>query len=58
MIDFKELTEKFVKVRDGLNQGETREAYRRCWKKPWKFYREHTPEEAMEILKRESEESI
>ena len=49
-INFEELTAKFIKVRDALNNPETAYAYRMAFKQPWKFYREHTPEEAIQIL--------
>lgn len=44
----------FLEVRDRLNKPETRLEYNRCYKKPWRFYREHTAEEAITILKEES----
>lgn len=52
-------TENFVAVRDHfLNEGRgTSQAYRMAFKKPMKFYHEHTPAEAVEILKREAEEN-
>ena len=48
----------FIEVRDTLNTTETQHAFRLCWKKPWRFYREHTAEEAIEILKREAKEDL
>lgn len=50
----KEAEQNFVKVRDKLNTPETRVAFNLCWKKPWKFYREHSINEAIEILKTET----
>ena len=43
----------FLEVRDRLNKPETRLEYIRCYKKPWRFYREHTAEEAVDILIKE-----
>ena len=53
-------TENFVAVRDHfLNEDRgTSRAFRLAWKKPMKFYHEHTPVEAVEILKREAEENV
>lgn len=53
-------TENFVAVRDHfLNEDRgTSRAFRLAWKKPMKFYHEHTPAEAVEILKREAEENV
>lgn len=50
-------TKNFIAVRDYfLNEDRgTSRAYRLAWKKPYKFYREHTPVEAVEILKREAD---
>ena len=45
----------FLKVRDTLNKPETRLEYNRAFKKPWKFYRNHTPEEAVAILRKEAQ---
>ena len=44
----------FLEVRDRLNKPETRLEYNRCYKKPWRFYRKRTAEEAITILKEES----
>lgn len=49
-----ESVRNFLVVRDMLNSSENVVAYRLCWKKPYKFYREHTPEKAIAILKREA----
>lgn len=49
-INFEELTAKFIKVRDALNKPETSYAYRMAYKISWRFYREHTTEEAIQIL--------
>jgi len=50
MINWDELTAKFVEVRDTLNQTKYKTAYRMAFKQPWKFYRNNTPKEAIEIL--------
>lgn len=49
------MEKRFCRVRDKLNTQETRNAYRLCYKKPWRFYKEHTPSEAIKILKEEAE---
>lgn len=49
-----EATRNFIKVRDKLNAPETRVAFNLCWKKPYRFYREHSIDEAVQILKREA----
>ena len=54
-IMYKEM-QTFLEVRDKLNKPETRLEYNRCYKKPWRFYREHTADEAIAILKEEIEE--
>ena len=53
-------TENFCAVREHfLNEDRgTSQAYRMAFKKPMKFYHEHTPAEAVEILKREAEENV
>lgn len=43
----------FLEVREQLNTPETRLEYNRCYKKPWRFYRKHTTQEAIAILKEE-----
>ena len=55
MTRLEEAKKAFIAVRDYfLNEDNgTSQAYRLAWKKPLKFYREHTLEEAIEILKRE-----
>ena len=45
---------KFIEVRNSLNNSENMAAFRLCWKKPYKFYGEHSVNEAIEILKEES----
>lgn len=53
-------TENFCAVRNHFlheDRGTSR-AYRLAWEKPMKFYYEHTPAEAVEILKREAEENM
>ena len=49
------MEKRFCRVRDKLNTQETRNAYRLAYKKPWRFYKEHTPSEAIKILKEEAE---
>lgn len=44
----------FLEVRDKLNNPQTIAAFRLCWKKPYRFYGEHTTEEAIKILMMES----
>lgn len=53
-------TENFCAVRDHFlhEDGSTSRAFRLAWKKPMKFYHEHTTAEAVKILKRESEENL
>lgn len=41
---------KFVKVKNILDTSETRNAFNLSWKKPMKFYKEHTVEEAVRTL--------
>ena len=48
------LNAKFREVREALNKPETISAYLLCWKKPWKFYRERTAQDAIEILIKEA----
>jgi hypothetical protein len=43
----------FLAVRNRLNTPETRIAFIRSYKKPWRFYRENTVEEAVRILIKE-----
>ena len=45
--------ECFCKVRDMLDTPQTRLEYNRAFKKPWGFYRTHTPEEAVATLRDE-----
>jgi hypothetical protein len=44
----------FLEVRKRLNKPETRLEYNRCYKKPWRFYRQNTVEKAISILKEET----
>jgi len=45
-----DLTMKFVEVRNTLNKNNHQYAYRMAFKQPWKFYRENTICEAINIL--------
>ncbi|OCZ51371.1 hypothetical protein [Dehalobacter sp. TeCB1] len=45
-----ERTAKFIAVRDALRQTEHSRAYRMAFKQPWKFYNDHTIDEAIKIL--------
>ena len=54
---WEELHGKFRTVREILNDLDSpvaRIAYKKSYKKPWKFYKEHTPEKAVRILMDES----
>lgn len=48
----------FLEVRDKLNKPETTAAFRLCWKKPYRFYGEHTTDEAIKILILESNSEV
>ncbi len=44
----------FLLVRDRLkNKRGLQEAYNKCFKKPFSFYRTHSVDEAIEIIKKE-----
>ena len=45
-----ELTAKFIEVRDTLKQSGHQYAHRMAFKQPWRFYRERTPQEAINEL--------
>ena len=45
----------FCKVRDSIDRSKHIMAYNRAFKKPLKFYREHTTDEAIKILIAETE---
>jgi hypothetical protein len=47
-------TQAFIKVKNRLHKPETIFAYNLSWKKPLKFYGEHTEDEAVKILIREA----
>lgn len=50
-----EIAEKqFLKVRKILSDNNEYFALAKSYKKPWKWYREHTTQEAIEILKAEA----
>lgn len=48
-----EAQKAFLKVRDYLLENQEDFALARAYKKPWKWYMEHTEKEAIEILKKE-----
>ena len=52
-----QVIKNFLTVRDALAKGHRGEIYNLAFKKPWKFYREHTSAEAIEILKQEVKEN-
>lgn len=57
MIDmsrYEQSVKNFIKVRDLLDNSENMAAFRLCWKKPYKFYGEHSVNEAIEILREEA----
>lgn len=54
MSRFKEHYNAFLEVRDELKRRGEIHAYRICFKKPFKFYGEHSVEETVEILIKES----
>ena len=49
-----EAEKAFLKVRDSLLKNQEGFALARAYKKPWKWYREHTTQEAIEILRKET----
>ena len=57
MISWKELNARFREVYTTLKEQNAIAAYLKAWKKPWKFYREHTAQEAIEILIQEAQEA-
>lgn len=44
----------FLKIRDILLVNHENFALAKMYKKPWKWYREHTTQEAIEILRKEA----
>lgn len=54
MNDWKELNNRFREVYTALKEQKEIAAYIKAWEKPWKFYREHTAKEAIEILIKEA----
>lgn len=44
----------FLKVKNILLQNQEDFALAKAYKKPWKWYREHTTQEAIEILRKEA----
>ena len=53
MNKLEEATKKFLKVKNILLQNQENFALAKAYKKPWKWYREHTTSEAIEILRAE-----
>lgn len=49
----KEAKKAFLEVRDILTEKHEDFALAKAYKKPWKWYREHTTQEAIEILRAE-----
>lgn len=54
MNKLEESQKAFLKVRDYLLKNQENFALARAYKKPWKWYREHTTDEAIEILRAEA----
>ena len=55
MNKLEEAQKAFLKVRDYLLENQEDFALARAYKKPWKWYREHTKQEAIKILRAEAE---
>ena len=53
MDKLKEAEKAFLKVKDYLLKNQEDFALAKAYKKPWKWYREHTMQEAIEILRKE-----
>lgn len=51
-----EALQKFLLVRDSIGQVEHPAAYRMAYKKPFRFYLEHSTDEAIKILIEENEQ--
>ena len=49
-----EAKKAFLEVRDILAENHEDFALARAYKKPWKWYREHTKQEAIKILRAEA----
>lgn len=56
MNKLEEATKSFLKVKDFLLKNQEYFALARAYKKPWKWYREHTTQEAIKILRAEAKE--
>lgn len=54
MTRLEEATKAFLKVRDYFLQTQEDFALAKVYGKPWKWYREHTTGEAIEILRAET----
>lgn len=53
MAKLEEAQKTFLKVRDYLLKNQEDFALAKAYSKPWKWYREHTTDEAIEILRAE-----
>lgn len=53
MDKLKKAEKAFLKVKDYLLKNQEDFALAKAYKKPWKWYREHTMQEAIEILRKE-----
>lgn len=54
MTKLEEAEKEFLKVKDYFLKNQEDFALARAYKKPWKWYREHTAKEAIEILRAEA----
>nr|DAJ92510.1 MAG TPA: hypothetical protein [Caudoviricetes sp.] len=54
MNKLEEATKAFLKVKDFLLKNQEDFALARAYKKPWKWYTEHTTQEAIKILRAEA----
>ena len=50
--------QRFLLVKEALNRPETRLAYNFSFKRPFRFYKEHSVEEAINILLEETSSKI
>jgi ABC-type nitrate/sulfonate/bicarbonate transport system substrate-binding protein len=54
MNKLEEAQKAFLKVRDHLLKNQEDFALAKAYKKTWRWYREHTTQEAIEILRKEA----
>jgi hypothetical protein len=54
MNKLEEAQKAFLKVRDYFLETQEDFALAKAYSKPWKWYREHTTDEAIEILRKEA----